>query len=207
MPAGHPAGMGIVSLLQHVLFQILAVLDVQLLQHLGNIALDGVGGNIHVVADLLVRPPAGRQHGRSKLRGGQVVRHVVPRLRVMNSTPSGREPISDGDDALEILREILFEYRLQYTAQKPVMLPEALDQVIRPGQIPGGEQVDPGPLRLAQAHMLAALLVLSLCALLLSGCAASASDQQEESAPPAAEQTPPADQETSEEPTLEDLLG
>lgn len=55
--------------------------------------------------------------------------------------------------------------------------------------------------------MLAALLVLSLCALLLSGCAASASDQQEESAPPAAEQTPPADQETSEEPTLEDLLG
>lgn len=55
--------------------------------------------------------------------------------------------------------------------------------------------------------MLAALLVLSLCALLLSGCAASASDQQEESAPSAAEQTPPADQETSEEPTLEDLLG
>ncbi|WP_308857912.1 DUF3298 domain-containing protein [uncultured Oscillibacter sp.] len=55
--------------------------------------------------------------------------------------------------------------------------------------------------------MLAAPLVLSLCALLLSGCAASASDQQEESAPPAAEQTPPADQETSEEPTLEDLLG
>ena len=55
--------------------------------------------------------------------------------------------------------------------------------------------------------LLPALLVLSLCALLLSGCAASASDQQEESAPSAAEQTPPADQETSEEPTLEDLLG
>ena len=55
--------------------------------------------------------------------------------------------------------------------------------------------------------LLAALLVLSLCALLLSGCAASASDQQEESAPPAEEQTPPAEQETSEEPTLEDLLG
>ena len=50
--------------------------------------------------------------------------------------------------------------------------------------------------------LLAALLVLSLCALLLSGCAASASDQQEESAPPAEEQTPPAEQETSEEPTL-----
>lgn len=55
--------------------------------------------------------------------------------------------------------------------------------------------------------LLAALLALSLCALLLSGCAASASDQQEESAPPAEEQTPPAEQETSEEPTLEDLLG
>lgn len=55
--------------------------------------------------------------------------------------------------------------------------------------------------------LLAALLALSLCALLLSGCAASASDQQEESTPPAEEQTPPAEQETSEEPTLEDLLG
>lgn len=56
-------------------------------------------------------------------------------------------------------------------------------------------------------HPLFALLVLSLCALLLSGCAASAADGQEESAPPAQEQTPPAAQETSEEPTLEDLLG
>lgn len=55
--------------------------------------------------------------------------------------------------------------------------------------------------------LLAALLALSLCALLLSGCAASASDQQEESTPPAEEQTPPAEQEPSEEPTLEDLLG
>ena len=44
-------------------------------------------------------------------------------------------------------------------------------------------------------------------ALLLSGCAASASDKQEESASPAEEQTPSAEQETSEEPTLEDLLG
>lgn len=49
--------------------------------------------------------------------------------------------------------------------------------------------------------LFAALLVLSLCALLLSGCAASAADSQEESAPPAQEQEP------SEEPTLEDLLG
>lgn len=56
-------------------------------------------------------------------------------------------------------------------------------------------------------YPLFALLVLSLCALLLSGCAASAADGQEESAPPAQEQTPPAAQETSEEPTLEDLLG
>lgn len=56
-------------------------------------------------------------------------------------------------------------------------------------------------------YPLFALLVLSLCALLLSGCAASAADGQEESAPPAQEQTPPAAQETSEDPTLEDLLG
>lgn len=56
-------------------------------------------------------------------------------------------------------------------------------------------------------YPLFALLVLSFCALLLSGCAASAADGQEESAPPAQEQTPPAAQETSEEPTLEDLLG
>lgn len=56
-------------------------------------------------------------------------------------------------------------------------------------------------------YPLFALLVLSLCALLLSGCAASAADGQEESAPPAQEQAPPAAQETSEEPTLEDLLG
>ena len=56
-------------------------------------------------------------------------------------------------------------------------------------------------------YPLFALLVLSLCALLLSGCAASAADGQEESVPPAQEQTPPAEQEPSEEPTLEDLLG
>ena len=56
-------------------------------------------------------------------------------------------------------------------------------------------------------YPLFALVTLSLCALLLSGCAASASDSQGESAPPTAEQTPPAEQETSEEPTLEDLLG
>ena len=56
-------------------------------------------------------------------------------------------------------------------------------------------------------YPLFALLVLSLCALLLSGCAASAADGQEESAPPAQEQTPPAAQETSEEPPLENLLG
>lgn len=56
-------------------------------------------------------------------------------------------------------------------------------------------------------YPLFALLVLSLCALLLSGCAASAADGQEESVPPAQEQTPPAAQETSEEPTLENLLG
>lgn len=56
-------------------------------------------------------------------------------------------------------------------------------------------------------YPLFALLVLSLCALLLSGCAASAADGQEESVPPAQEQAPPAAQETSEEPTLEDLLG
>lgn len=56
-------------------------------------------------------------------------------------------------------------------------------------------------------YPLFALLVLSLCALLLSGCAASAADGQEESVPPTQEQTPPAAQETSEEPTLEDLLG
>lgn len=55
--------------------------------------------------------------------------------------------------------------------------------------------------------LFAALLVLSLCALLLSGCAASAADSQEESAPPAQEQTPPAEQDPSEEPTLENLLG
>lgn len=56
-------------------------------------------------------------------------------------------------------------------------------------------------------YPLFALLVLSLCALLLSGCAASAADGQEESVPPAQEETPPAAQDTSEEPTLEDLLG
>lgn len=56
-------------------------------------------------------------------------------------------------------------------------------------------------------YPLFALVTLSLCVLLLSGCAASASDSQGESAPPTAEQTPPAEQETSEEPTLEDLLG
>lgn len=50
-------------------------------------------------------------------------------------------------------------------------------------------------------------LLTLLCALLLSACAASAADGETPDASPQAEQTPPAAQETSEEPTLEDLLG
>lgn len=50
-------------------------------------------------------------------------------------------------------------------------------------------------------------LLTLLCALLLSACAASAADGETPDTSPQAEQTPPAAQETSEEPTLEDLLG
>lgn len=50
-------------------------------------------------------------------------------------------------------------------------------------------------------------LLTLLCVLLLSACAASAADGETPDASPQAEQTPPAAQETSEEPTLEDLLG
>lgn len=50
-------------------------------------------------------------------------------------------------------------------------------------------------------------LLTLLCALLLSACAASAANGETPDASPQAEQTPPAAQETSEEPTLEDLLG
>ena len=50
-------------------------------------------------------------------------------------------------------------------------------------------------------------LLALLCALLLSACAASAADSETPDASPQADQTPPAVQETSEEPTLEDLLG
>ena len=50
-------------------------------------------------------------------------------------------------------------------------------------------------------------LLALLCALLLSACAASAADSETPDASPQADQTPPAAQETSEEPTLEALLG
>lgn len=50
-------------------------------------------------------------------------------------------------------------------------------------------------------------LLALLCALLLSACAASAADSEAPDASPQADQTPPAVQETSEEPTLEALLG
>ena len=51
------------------------------------------------------------------------------------------------------------------------------------------------------------LPVIIALALLLSACAASAADSETPDASPQADQTPPAVQETSEEPTLEDLLG
>ena len=51
------------------------------------------------------------------------------------------------------------------------------------------------------------LCLLALLCALLSACAASAADSETPDASPQADQTPPAAQETSEEPTLEALLG
>ena len=37
--------------------------------------------------DLLFGPALGREHGHGELRGGQVIRHVVSRIRIMDAPP------------------------------------------------------------------------------------------------------------------------
>ena len=78
--------------------------DVELLQGGGNVTLDGIRGDVHVVCNLLIGPAPGRQHGGGELRSGEIISYVVACDRVMDSAPSRREPVCDVDNPLEILR-------------------------------------------------------------------------------------------------------
>ena len=54
--------------------------------------------------DLLTGPVLDHQHGNGKLRGGQVVRHLLAGVRVVDVPPPLGEMIGDVDDALEVIR-------------------------------------------------------------------------------------------------------
>ena len=74
-------------------------------------------------------------------------------LRVVNSAPPRREAAGDIDDALEILRPRRLEDGLQHPAQQAVALPKALDEIVRSGNLPGGEQMGLGAADLLHAHV------------------------------------------------------
>lgn len=103
---------------------------------------------MQVFRDLLVGPVPGGKHGDGKLRGGQIIRHIVPGDRVMNSTPSGRETVGDVDDSFKILWLFGFNDRLQHCAQQAVMFSEAFDEIIGPGNFPRCQKMGLGPVRL-----------------------------------------------------------
>lgn len=78
---GSSRGHRLCSLTAACTLQILPVLDIQLFQHLGNISLDGVWRNIHVVCDLLIVHPRAASMAAAN--------SVVVRLSATSSPVSG----------------------------------------------------------------------------------------------------------------------
>ena len=103
--------------------------------------------------NLLGCPAAGRKHGDGKLGGGQIIGHIMSCHWVMNSTPSGRETVSDIDDPFKIFRPFRLDNCLQHGPQKPVVLSETFNEIIRTGNLPCRQQMSLGPVRLFQAHI------------------------------------------------------
>src|SRR5699024_9901583 len=124
---------------QHELFQVLPVPDAQGVHGIGKIPFHRIGGQPQVVDDLLVGPSPGRQHGDGELGGGKVVRHMVPRIGVVDLAPTGGKPVGNVNDPLEVLRPFRLDDRFQHTAQQAVMLPQPLDEIVGTGQGPGGQ--------------------------------------------------------------------
>ena len=106
-----------------------------------------------MLSNLLGGPAPGGQHGDGKLGGGQIVCHIVAGDRVVHPPPAGGEAVGNVDNPSEILRPLRLDGGFQHGTQQTVVLPEALNQVVRPGQLPGFQQMLPGPVRLLQAHI------------------------------------------------------
>ena len=103
--------------------------------------------------DLPGGPAPGRQHADGELRGGQVVGHIVAGDGVVNSTPAGRETVGDVDNSLKILRPVGLDGRLQHGPQQSVVFPEGFDEIVRPGDLPGGQQMGLGLFRRLETHV------------------------------------------------------
>ena len=85
------------------MFQFVLVGDPQLFLDLRQMQFHRVGGDVHVSRDLPPGPPLGDEHGHGKFRGGQIVRHIMPRIRIMDASPAPREEV-DGRDRVCLLQ-------------------------------------------------------------------------------------------------------
>ena len=89
---------------QHIACQLLPALGPQLFPDMGLVPSDGGDGHAHVGGDLLGGPVLDHQHGHGELRSGEIVRHRLAGIRVVDVPPPLRETVGDVDDALEVLR-------------------------------------------------------------------------------------------------------
>ena len=89
----------------------------------------------------------GRQHADGELRGGQIVGHIMAGDGVVNSTPAGRETVGDVDNSLKILAAQLGLMAASSMAPAGRGAPEGLDEIVRPGDLPGGQQMGLGLFR------------------------------------------------------------
>lgn len=92
-------------------------------------------------SDLFVGPTTGRQHTNGKLCGGQVVGHIVAGHRVMHFAPSHRKAVGNINDALKILWPAGLNDGFQHPAQQTVVFAQALDEIVRTGDFPRGEEI------------------------------------------------------------------
>lgn len=108
---------------------------------IGNFQINRIGRQAQMIRDFLIGPASGCQHGNGKLCGGEIVRHGITGIGIINLTPARGKPVGNANNAFKIPGPPGLDHRLQHTAQKAVVLAEPFDQIIRPGQPPGFQQM------------------------------------------------------------------
>ena len=126
---------------QHVAVEVFAILYAKLAKGLGKVAFDSVQRQAQVIGDFLVGPAVGGEHTDGKFGGAEVVGHVFAGDGVVHLAPAGGETIGDVDDALEVVGPARIDDGFEHAAEQAVVLAKAFDEVVRLGDVPGGEQV------------------------------------------------------------------